>query len=130
MMYPVYVNKEPDSAYGASLPDFPGCFSAADELEDLPFQVQEAVEVHFAGEDLVIPQPSVPEDWFDDSRFQGGYWMLVDIDLARISRKSRRLNVSLPDYLVQQIDDYVAVHHQSRSGFLAQAAEAAMRSKR
>ena len=32
MLYPVYVHKDPDSAYGVTFPDFPGCFSAADEL--------------------------------------------------------------------------------------------------
>jgi hypothetical protein len=31
MLYPVYVHKDPDSAYGVTFPDFPGCFSAAAE---------------------------------------------------------------------------------------------------
>lgn len=127
MLYPVYVHKDADSAYGLSFPDFPGCFSAADELADLPRMAQEAVEVHFEGEDSDIPEPSTPEQWAADERFQGGYWMLVEIDLARVSAKPVRLNISLPEYLVRQIDAYAAAHHQSRSGFLARAAEEAMR---
>lgn len=129
MLYPVYVHKDEGSAYGLTFPDFPGCFSAADELADLPRMAQEAVEVHFEGEGLAIPRPSAPEQWADDERFQGGYWMLVDIDLARVSAKPVRLNISLPEYLVRQIDAYAASHHQSRSGFLARAAEEAMRSR-
>ncbi len=127
MLYPVYVHKDADSAYGLSFPDFPGCFSAADELADLPRMAQEAVEVHFEGEEMAIPTPSSPEQWAGDERFQGGYWMLVDIDLARIGAKPVRLNISLPEYLVRQIDAYAQSHHQTRSGFLAKAAEDAMR---
>lgn len=35
------VHKDPDSAYGISFPDAPGCFSAADELDDV-FAMAEA----------------------------------------------------------------------------------------
>lgn len=127
MLYPVYVHKDADSAYGLTFPDFPGCFSAADELADLPRMAQEAVEAHFEGEEFEIPAPSTPEQWADDERFQGGYWMLVEIDLARIGTKPVRLNISLPEYLVRQIDAYAQSHHQTRSGFLARAAEELMR---
>lgn len=81
MFYPAYVHKDLGSAYGVTLPDFPGCFAAADELQDLPRQVQEAVELHFEGENLSIPVPTAPDDWAGDDRFLGGYWMLIDIDL-------------------------------------------------
>ena len=43
MLYPVYVHKDEGSAYGLTFPDFPGCFSAADDLADLPGIDQEAV---------------------------------------------------------------------------------------
>lgn len=129
MLYPVYVHKNEGSAYGMTFPDFPGCFSAADALGDIASMAQEAVEVHFEGEDLVIPEPSAPEHWLDDERFQGGFWMLVDIDPSRIQSTPVRLNISLPEYLVHQIDAYAKAHHQSRSGFLALAAQEAMRNQ-
>ena len=129
MLYPVYVHKDEGSAYGLTFPDFPGCFSAADEMADLPRMAQEAVELHFEGEDIPIPTPSVPEAWAGDERFEGGYWMLVEIDLARIRNAPVRLNISLPVYLVRQIDNYAKAHHQTRSGFLARAAEEAMRAR-
>lgn len=129
MLYPVYVHKDEGSAYGLTFPDFPGCFSAADELAGLPRMAQEAVELHFDGEAFDIPAPSVPEQWHGDDRFQGGYWMLIDIDLAKIRSTPVRLNISLPEYLVRQIDDYAKAHHQTRSGFLARAAEEAMRAR-
>lgn len=126
MLYPVYVHKDEGSAYGLTFPDLPGCFSAADEMKDLPRMAQEAVEVYFEGEDLAIPAPSAPEQWAGDERFEGGYWLLVDIDLAKIRSQPVRINISLPEYLVTQIDGYAKSHHMSRSGFLAKAAEMAM----
>jgi len=126
MLYPVYVHKDEDSAYGLTFPDFPGCFSAADTLADLPRMAQEAVEVHFEGEDFAIPQPSTPEQWTRDKRFTDGYWMLIDIDLAKINSAPVRLNISLPGHLVRRIDAYAKAHHLSRSGFIAKAAEQVM----
>jgi len=123
MYYPAYIHKDDESAYGVTFPDFPGCFSAADNFADLPRLAQEAVEVHFEGESFDIPKPSTPEDWADDDRFTGGYWMLVDIDLSKVSTKSVRLNISLPENLVQRIDAAARRRGQSRSAFLANAAE-------
>ena len=37
MLYPVYVHVgNENEAHGVIFPDFPGCFSAADEWADLP----------------------------------------------------------------------------------------------
>ncbi len=62
-----------------------------------------------------------------DPQYQGGVWLLADVDLARIDTKPVRLNVSLPSNLVQQIDTWANAHHMTRSGFLAKAAQDAMR---
>ena len=127
MLYPVYVHKDKSSAYGLTFPDFPGCFSAADEIAGIPRAVQEAVEVHFDGEGLDLPVPTSPETWRRDKRFKGGYWMLVEIDPGRVSNQSVRLNISLPERLVAQIDAFAKARRLSRSAFLARAAMAQMR---
>ncbi|MES2999877.1 MAG: type II toxin-antitoxin system HicB family antitoxin [Pseudomonadota bacterium] len=126
MFYPAYVHREKKSAYGLTFPDFEGCFAAADTLEGLPQAAQEAVQVHFMGESFAIPDPSSPERWVKDKRFTGGYWMLVDIDLSRISTKAVRLNISLPEQLVHQIDEFAQSHNMTRSAFLASAAKGKM----
>lgn len=126
MLYPIYVHKDEGSAYGAAFPDFPGCFAAADELQDLPRAAQEAAEAHFGADDDPVPEPSFPEAWKDDPDFQDGYWMLVDIDLAKVRSRAVRLNISLPESLVQRIDSAARSRGQSRSAFLASAAEREM----
>ncbi|HSS77910.1 MAG TPA: type II toxin-antitoxin system HicB family antitoxin [Thermoanaerobaculia bacterium] len=126
MLYPVYVHKDPESAYGVTFPDFPGCFSAADELEELPRLAQEAVEVHFEGEDEEIPSPTAIEELAAGQAYEDGFWLLIDLDLTKVNTKSVRLNISLPANLVGEIDRYAAEHHMTRSGFLAKAAHEAM----
>lgn len=126
MIYPAYIHKDEHSAYGATLPDFPGCFSAADALEDLPRMIQEAVEVHFEGEDMDVPKPSTLEALAGNPDYTGGTWLLVEIDTARVNPRAVRLNVSLPESLVRRIDDYARAHGATRSGFLAEAARRTM----
>ena len=118
-------------AHGVTFPDFPGCFSAADDWADLPRLIQEAVEVYFEGEfegeAVAVPPPTPLEVLARDPAYAGGIWLLVDIDLERINPRRVRVNVSLPAPLVARIDRYAAAHHLSRSGFLAQAAEHRLR---
>ncbi len=126
MIYPAYIHRNPDSAYGATLPDFAGCFAAADTLQELPRMVQQAVEVHFEGEDIDVPQPSAIESLQKNPDYTDGFWMLVDIDVDRVNPRAVRLNVSLPQSLVRRIDDYARARGATRSGFLADAARKVM----
>ena len=124
MLYPIYVHKEDDSAYGALFPDIPGCFTAADDIQALPRAAQDAFEAHFGLDDDPIPAASAPDTWTEHPDYQnGGFWLLVDIDLARVRSRAMRLNISLPESLVQRIDATARQRGQSRSAFLAIAAE-------
>lgn len=58
--YIVIVHKDPESAYGMTFPDAPGCFSAADAIDDLFANAAEALELwtEVMQEDkLPIPEP-------------------------------------------------------------------------
>ena len=128
MLYPVYVHVgDKKHAHGVTFPDFAGCFAAADAWADLPAAIQEAVQAHFFGEPDNVPEPTALEVLAVDPQFTGGVWMLADVDLSRIDTRPVRLNVSLPSNLVQQIDTWASQHHMTRSGFLAKAAQEAMR---
>ena len=48
--YIVIVHKDPESAYGMTFPDAPGCFSAADEIDDLFAMAEEALSLWAEGE--------------------------------------------------------------------------------
>jgi len=127
MLYPLYVHHEEGCAWGGIFPDLPGCFTAADELQDLPRAAQESVQAHYSFDSDPLPAGSSPDQWLNHPDYQGGFWMMVDIDISRIRPRAVRLNISLPESLLQDIDVWANQHGQSRSGFLAHAARAAMR---
>ena len=98
MLYPAYVHLgDEKNAHGVTIPDFPGSFSAADEWHDLPHKIQEAAELYFEGEDMPIPAPTPLEKLANDSDYQGGVWLLVDIDLAKLKVKAKRVNITMPE---------------------------------
>lgn len=131
MLYPIYVHPgDATHSHGVEVPDFPGCFSAADDWQDLPRRVQEAVEVWCMGEDMDLPEPTPLEKVLADGNFEGGVWMLMDIDVSRLeirsSQKPVRINISIPAGLVHDIDKAARASGATRSGFLAKAARQAM----
>ncbi|MCE5232905.1 MAG: type II toxin-antitoxin system HicB family antitoxin [Mizugakiibacter sp.] len=129
MLYPVYVHPgDASHAHGVIVPDFAGCFSAADSWDDLPSKVQEAVEVYCEGEDVEIPQPTPLDDLVHSPEYSDGVWMLVDIDVSRLDTRARRVDITLPGRLLRKIDAFAALQGESRSGFLARAAVMAMQS--
>ena len=124
MLYPIYVHQgDAKHAHGVTIPDFPGCFSAADNLDELPAMVQEAIELYCEGEEMELPKPSALEELIKNKEYQGGIWMMLDINVSRLNLKSVPLNISLPSKLVSRIDAYANHHQMSRSVFLAMAAQ-------
>ena len=58
MHYPVIIHKDPDSDYGVTVPDLPGCFTAGDTGDDAIVQATEAIECHING--LVLDTKTIP----------------------------------------------------------------------
>ena len=55
------IHKEPNSDYGVSFPDLPGCITAGCTLEEARAMAAEALTLHIEGmaySDMEIPQPS------------------------------------------------------------------------
>ena len=134
MFIPVAIHKDEGSVFGVSVPDVPGCFSYGDTVEDALKNAQEAVIFHVEGllEDGEFDSltPSSIEDLQDSNEYPDALWALVDVDLSRLSSKQTRFNVSWPEYLLARVDEYAAAHHETRSGFLAKAAQQALNQTR
>lgn len=127
MKFPVVVHKDTDSDYSVTVPDVPGCFSAGGSFSEALDNVREALALHLEG--LVADQEQLPQALEVDAHlgnpdFAGGIWAIVDFDLTPYLGKSVRFNASLPEHLLQRIDERVQKDHRyaSRSGFLATAA--------
>ena len=61
MEYAVILEKEPQSDWGAYVPDLPGCVAVAKSRAEVEKLIQEAIQIHLAGMregGLPIPEPT------------------------------------------------------------------------
>ncbi|OGT89969.1 MAG: hypothetical protein A2286_12625 [Gammaproteobacteria bacterium RIFOXYA12_FULL_61_12] len=131
MKFPIAIEPSTEkTAWGVVVPDLPGCFSAGDSAEDAFANAVEAIEAHCEilsddGVDIPLPRPLV--EWQTDPEFAGWVWALVEVDVSRFEGRAEKINITLPRRLLAKIDSYAKAHGATRSGFLAEAARAAMR---
>ena len=124
MNFPVVIHKDPDSDYGVTVPDLPGCFSAAETLDGAIAGAKEAITCHLEGmliDNEPVPVPLTIETHQQDEALEGGTWALVEVDLSKLSLKAKRVNVTMPERLVRSVDRYARKQGMTRSGLLAQA---------
>ncbi len=119
-----------EHAFGVSVPDLPGCFSAGDSLDEAIDNAREAINVFC--EALIedggdVPAPKPLSEHQSDPDFAGWVWAVVEVPVERYFGPAEKINITLPRLLLAKIDEYARSHGASRSGFLAEAARAAMR---
>jgi len=122
------IHKDPDSDFGVSFPDFLGVITAGIDLDDARRMAEEALAFHVQGmieDGEAIPEPSSLETVMADPENRDGVAILVSLKTA--ASKVVRVNVTLPEDVLEQIDAFAEAHGLSRSGFLVQAAKQAMR---
>ncbi|OWP49185.1 type II toxin-antitoxin system HicB family antitoxin [Pseudomonas nitroreducens] len=127
MKFPVVLHKDPDSDYGVTLPDVPGCFSAGCTVDEALDNAKEALALHFEGlvaDGEELPQPQAIDQHLHNPDYAGGVWAVIEFDVTPYLGKAVRFNATLPEHLLQRIDDRVSKdqRYSSRSGFLATAA--------
>ena len=124
MRYPIVIHKDAESDYGVTVPDLPGCFSAGESMDDALTQAVEAIECHIEGllmDEEYVPAPSSIETFRMNPDFANGIWALVDVDLSKLSGKSKRINITLPERILRTVDLYASTHGTTRSGLIAEA---------
>ena len=126
MKYPVIIHKDEDSDFGASFPDLPGCVSAGATIEETLANAVEAAELYI--EDILlegeeIPQAGTIDRYFDHPDYKGGvFWSSIALDLTKLSGKTKRVNITVPERILSTIDVHAEARNQSRSAFLVSAA--------
>ena len=61
-----------------------------------------------------------------DPEFAGWVWAVVDVPVEKYMGPAEKINITVPQIMLSRIDEYAKRHRQSRSGFLFDAARAAM----
>jgi len=126
LRYAAFIHKDPDSIYGVSFPDFPGCIAAEATIERAMISAADALSLHVASMEAdhePIPAPRPIEDVMADPDLadwrEGAIVTLVP--LVRDLGSTTRINVSLDLGLLQAIDDEARQRKQTRSAFIASA---------
>lgn len=125
MRYPVVIHKDPDSDYGVTVPDLPGCFSAGETFENALENAQEAILTHIEGlllDNDPVPAPTLIEKLRNNIPDKDLIWAIVSVDLSTLSESTRRINITIPERILSKIDTSAKNEGESRSGFLVSAA--------
>lgn len=134
MRYPIAIEPGDDNhAFGVTVPDLPGCFSAGDTLDEALEQAKEAIMLHIEGlldDGEPIPAPHTLTALQAQEEYAGRVWAVVDVDLSQLDDVTERVNITLPRRVLHAIDEAARRAGETRSGFIARAGVEAARSVR
>jgi predicted RNase H-like HicB family nuclease len=125
--YVALIHKDADSDYGVSFPDFPGAITAGRTLDEARAMAEEALSFHIQGmveDGEPVPEPSSLEAIMTDPEYRDGVAILVSVAAQTI--KAVRINITVQEDVLREIDAYAEAHGLTRSGFLASAAKTAI----
>jgi predicted RNase H-like HicB family nuclease len=121
--YIAIVHKDPNSSFGVQFPDFAGCFSAADNMDDLVVNAMEALGLW--AEDEPMPKPRAIEQIVADpdiaNELAAGAF-LISVPFAANDARLVTANISMERGMLKAIDAAAKRRELTRSAFLTQAA--------
>ena len=118
------VHKDTDSAYGVHFPDVPGCFSAADTLDDLLTNACEALSLHLEDEETVCEArdlDAIRADACVAHELAEGAFLLA-APFVRLSGRTAKANITMDAGLLTAVDQTAKRRGLTRSAFLADLA--------
>ncbi|MEM5367919.1 type II toxin-antitoxin system HicB family antitoxin [Paraburkholderia azotifigens] len=126
MKFLVAVHKQPGTSYGVTVPDFPGCHSAGETVEQALESTLEAIEGWIATSleagDEVRFEATPFEQLRDSPDYAGAFWAVVDVDPTEFAIQPECFAISVPRFVLSQIDAYAKARKETRGGFLVRAA--------
>ena len=128
--YIAVVHKEAKSDFGVSFPDFPGCITAGKNIDEAKDMAQEALTLHIQGmleDGEQLPVPSRLEDIMSDPDYANAIAYLV-VSVPDAKPRTVRVNITIPEMTLKQIDAAARKRGMSRSSFLVHAAQNAIQS--
>ncbi len=128
--YIAIVHKDHNSDFGISFPDFPGCVTAGNNIDEAKDMAQDAIALHVNGmieDGERLPVPSKLEEIMADSDYYDAVAYLV-VGIPDAKPRTVRVNITLPEITLKQIDAAAKKRGMSRSSFLVHAAQNAIQS--
>lgn len=128
----IFSNEHNSTQYQVTVPDLPGCSIKVESIDIGLEKISQSIKSHLSilaeyGEK--IPTASSVEKHRkqyaleNPHTYSQAFWAVVDIDITAYLGKSHKINVTLPELLIKQIDERVSKSssYKTRSGFIASA---------
>ncbi len=115
-----------DKNYNVLVPAFPGFFSFGETNEEALMNATQGLEFHINGlledgEDLPIEATQAQcAEMLEDCKDDIVQYGILNIDIPEVTPE--RINITLPKYLLRNIDYSAKLKGKTRSGFIAEAA--------
>jgi predicted RNase H-like HicB family nuclease len=110
-----------------AFPDFPGCVTVAHSIEEAYRRAEEVLSFHI--QSMVEDGDPIPPggdekallEMKQDYEDEGHRVAIAMIGLEIPTGKAKRINVTLPEYVLDAVDRWAKAHGQTRSGMLTNA---------
>lgn len=86
---------------------------------------KEAIELHLESlieDGQMIPKAQTIEVHRKKREFAGGIWAMVTVNQASLRLSAKRINITMPQRILDAVDAAAAARHETRSGLIARAA--------
>jgi predicted RNase H-like HicB family nuclease len=126
--YIALIRRDLDGEYSVAFPDFPDCTTVAQTLDAARRRAAHALAAHIDDLDLAgegLPEPTPIDRVMGNPDNREAMAFLVPV--AGVARHAVRVNITLPEGVLDRIDAFTRRHNTSRSTFLTRAALHAMR---
>lgn len=128
----MFIYDDKKDAYQVSVPDLPGCAITERTIDLGMEEITKSIKSHLSilaeyGEKVPNARglESHRQNYILENphTFSQAFWAIVSIDITPYLGKSHKINVTLPELLIAQIDDKVSKssEYKTRSGFIASA---------
>ncbi|MCW8864623.1 MAG: type II toxin-antitoxin system HicB family antitoxin [Colwellia sp.] len=128
----VFLDEKNDGLYQVQVPDLPGCAVSVNSIDMGLEKITKSIKSHLAilaeyGEKIptAMSMEKHRHAYANDNphTYTKAFWAIVNIDITAYLGKSHKINVTLPELLIKQIDDRVSKSssYRTRSGFIASA---------
>src|SRR5262245_19734977 len=114
--YIALLRKDPDSDYGVEFPDFPGCVSAGQDMEEARMMAEEALELHIEGmiaDGDRLPRPSELEEIMEEPENREAVALLVTV--PEPSTETVHVEIKLPETTLREVDARASLRGVTRS---------------
>ena len=123
--YPAIFEQAGDGAYSVFFPDVLGCVSGGDTLEEAIDMAKEALSIHLSG--MINDNDFCPTINLEVARIEaaGCILMMIEPNGAIIDRRTKdravRINITLPQFLLESVDSYAKMANINSSRLIAEA---------